>query len=217
MTRESNIYKCIQYNSRNYKRSKTMQIKGVMLHSTGANNPNLKRYVQPYESDTNYQDAIAMLGYNKNHNDWNHKQVSKGVNAFIGKFASGTVGVVQTLPWDMRPWGCGAGRKGSANNGWIQIEICEDGLNDKQYALSCWYEARALIVFLCKEYGLNPSLMATCDRAIIPQITCHHEAHLFGVASGHKDIDHWFPKILNKNMDNMRSEVYSILLKEGFS
>ena len=30
-----------------------MQIKGVLWHSTGANNPNIKRYVQPSDNDTN--------------------------------------------------------------------------------------------------------------------------------------------------------------------
>ena len=32
------------------------------------------------------------------------------------------------MPWDYRPWGCGSGSKGSCNTGWVQFEICEDGL-----------------------------------------------------------------------------------------
>ena len=98
-------YECILTNSSCYKRTKPMDIKGILWHSTGKNNPNLKRYVQPYEGDPNYAEAIAKLGYNRNHNDWNHQKNSVGVNAFIGKFADGTVGTVQTLPWNYRPWG----------------------------------------------------------------------------------------------------------------
>jgi hypothetical protein len=36
---------CMMTNSTCYKGTKTMEIKGVLWHSTGANNPNLRRYV----------------------------------------------------------------------------------------------------------------------------------------------------------------------------
>ena len=45
---------CIMNNSTCYKGTSTMSVKGILWHSTGANNPNLKRYVQPSESDPNY-------------------------------------------------------------------------------------------------------------------------------------------------------------------
>jgi hypothetical protein len=54
--------------------------------------------------------------------------VNAGLNAFIGYLRDGSVGTIQTMPWDFRPWGCGSGIKGSCNNGWIQFEICEDNL-----------------------------------------------------------------------------------------
>lgn len=100
-----------------------MDIKGILIHSTGANNPNIKRYVQPSKNDPNYSALIQTIGKNTNANSWNEVSVQKGVNAFIGKLADGTVAAVQTLPWDYRPWGCGSGSKGSCNNGWIQFEI----------------------------------------------------------------------------------------------
>ena len=205
-------YECILTHSSCYKRTKPMNIKGILWHSTGANNPNLKRYVQPYEGDPNYAEAIAKLGYNRNHNDWNHQKNSVGVNAFIGKFVDGTVGTVQTLPWNYRPWGCAGGKNGSCNNGWIQFEICEDGLKDKAYAQKVWDEAINLSVYLCKLYGLDPSKMAVCGKVQVPVITCHNDASKAGCASGHADINHWFPNILGKNMDNARSEIYSILI-----
>jgi len=208
-------YVCLLTHSSCYKKTSKMNIKGVLWHSTGANNPNLKRYVQPYEGDPNYNEAIAKLGVNKAHNDWNHANLSVGVNAFIGKFADGSVGAVQTLPWDYKPWGCGSGKKGSCNNGWIQFEICEDGLNDKQYAQKVWDEAINLTVYLCQLYNLDPSKMTTCGSASVPVITCHNDAYKLGTATGHADINHWFPKILGKNMDNARSEVYAKLVAAG--
>ena len=57
-----------------------------------------------------------------------------GVNAWIGKLADGTVATVQTMPWGWKPWGCGAGPKGSCNDGWQQFEICESDLTDRDYA-----------------------------------------------------------------------------------
>nr|DAZ23811.1 MAG TPA: PGRP recognition protein [Caudoviricetes sp.] len=33
--------------------------KGIMVHSTGCNNPNLKRYVQPSINDANYKTLIS--------------------------------------------------------------------------------------------------------------------------------------------------------------
>jgi hypothetical protein len=45
---------CMQTHSTCYKGTRTMTPLGVLWHSTGANNPNLKRFVQPYETDVNY-------------------------------------------------------------------------------------------------------------------------------------------------------------------
>jgi len=49
-----------------------MQVKGVLWHSTGANNKTIKRYVQPTESDPNYAYLINLIGKNTGANDWNH-------------------------------------------------------------------------------------------------------------------------------------------------
>ena len=38
---------CMQTQSTCYKGTSKMTIKGIVCHSTGSNNPNLKRYVQP--------------------------------------------------------------------------------------------------------------------------------------------------------------------------
>lgn len=66
---------CMMTNSTCYKQTRTMTPKGVLWHSTGANNPNLKRYVQPSSNDANYKTLMNMLGTNSYGNDWNHTSV----------------------------------------------------------------------------------------------------------------------------------------------
>ena len=121
---------CFQSQSTCYRGTKPMVVKGVLWHSTGANNPNLSRYVQPSDTlalraqDT-YKDrdeALRIIGVNKYSNDLNHKERSMGMNAWIGKLANGTIATIQTMPWNWAPWGCGAGSRGSCNDGWIQFE-----------------------------------------------------------------------------------------------
>lgn len=114
---------CMMTQSTCYRGTKVMEVKGVLWHSTGANNPHLKRYVQPDDNAPNRQEMLKKLGTNIYKNDWNHISVQAGLNAWIGKLADGTVTTVQTMPWNYRPWGCGSGIKGSCNNGWIQFEI----------------------------------------------------------------------------------------------
>ena len=111
--------KCMMTNSTCYRETRKMDIKGVLVHSTGAPNPNLKRYVQPSKDDPNYISLLQKLGSNANGNDWNHVELQAGLNAWIGKLANGQVTSVQTMPWEYRPWGCGSGSAGSCNDGWI--------------------------------------------------------------------------------------------------
>lgn len=39
-----------------------MNVIGVLWHSTGANNPNLKRYVQPDDQNNNKAYILSLLG-----------------------------------------------------------------------------------------------------------------------------------------------------------
>lgn len=175
-----------------YKAGRTITPSGVMVHSTGANNPNLKRYVPG-------NDAI---GYNTGGNDWNRSGTGACVHAFIGKLANGNVGVVQTLPWNYRGWHCGSGTKGSANNTHISFEICEDALNNAAYFNAVYQAAVELTAELCKQYDLNP----LADGVVI----CHSEGNARGVASNHGDVMHWFP-IHGKSMDTFRADVARLM------
>lgn len=168
-----------------YKAGKKITPKGVMVHSTGANNPNLKRYVGPDD---------GLLGVNKNGNHWNKPGTTKCVHAFIGKLADGSIATYQTLPWNHRGWHCGA----AGNNTHISFEICEDGLTDADYFGKVYREAVELTAFLCEKYNLDP----LADGVVI----CHAEANKRGIASNHGDVLHWFPKH-GKSMDAFRSDV----------
>ena len=177
-----------------YITGRTMKPRGVMVHSTGANNPRVARYVPGDEE----------IGRNTGGNHWNQprpggRQVC--VHAFVGKFADGKVGTVQTLPWTMRGWHCAGG----ANNTHIGFEICEDGLDNLEYFQAVYQEAVELTAMLCQKYGLDP----LADGVVI----CHQEGYRRGVASNHGDVLHWFPKF-GKTMDAFRADVARVLKGE---
>lgn len=168
-----------------YKVGRKITPKGVMVHSTGANNPKLSRYVQP---------NIQNIGINPYNNDWNRPGVNVCVHAFIGKKQDGSIATVQTLPWNYRGWHGG----GSSNNTHIGFEICEDGLTDPIYFKAVYQEAVELTAHLCKLYKLDPLK----DGVVI----CHKEGNRRGIASNHMDVEHWFPKH-GKSMDSFRNDV----------
>lgn len=180
------LKQCILTNNSCYKKYSKMTPKGIVVHSTGANNPNLKRYVQPDD---------GILGKNTNNNDWNRSGVNACVNAFIGKDKNGVVRCYQTLPFDCMPWGCASGKNGSYNYTHIQFEICEDNLSNETYFNETFGLAIEFCAYLCKEYNLA-----------VDTIVSHHEAHLKGYASNHADCDHWLKKF-GKDMNWFRAEV----------
>ena len=204
---------CMMTNSTCYKGTRTMNVLGVLWHSTGANNPNLKRYVQPSSNDANYTALMNKLGKNQYGNDWNHITREAGLNCWIGKFADGSVGTVQTMPWNYRPWGCGSGSKGSCNDGWIQFEICEDGLTDKTYFNKVYQEAVEITAYLCKMYNLNPKGTVTKNGVKVPVILDHTTSCSLGFGSNHGDVQHWFKKH-GKTLDDVRNDVAKLLGSE---
>lgn len=195
------LYKLILTKNNCYKAGKKHKVRGIMVHSTGANNPWLKRYVGPDD---------GRLGVNAYGNHWNQPR-PEGIeiccHAFIGKLADGTVATYQTLPWDMAGWHSGTGSKGHANNanntGYIGFEICEDGLQSKAYLEQVYAETVDLCVYLCQKYGL-------AEKDII----CHSEGHTRGIASAHADVMHWWPRH-GRSMDGLRADVKARLAAEA--
>ena len=188
-----NLKKLFLTNNDCYKAGKKITPKGIMVHSTGANNPWLKRYVGPDD---------GLLGKNQYGNHWNTAKpggIQVCVHAFIGKLADGSIATYQTLPWNHRGWHGG----GSSNNTHIGFEICEDGLTDGAYFKKVYQEAVELCAYLCKEYNLTEK-----------DIICHSEGYKKGIASNHGDVMHWFPKH-GKSMDTFRADVKALLNQQA--
>lgn len=201
---------CMQTQSTCYKGTTTMEVKGVLWHSTGANNPTIKRYVQPSDNDPDKAALLNLIGKNTYGNDWNHIDHQAGLNCWIGKLADGTVATVQTMPWNYRPWGCGSGSKGSCNTGWVQFEICEDGLTDPDYFNKVYQEACEITAYLCKLYNIDPHGTVTVNGVKIPTILCHQDSYKLGFGSNHGDVLHWFPKF-GKSMATARDDVAALI------
>ena len=185
-----NLHTCFLTKNDCYKAGKTLNVQGLMLHSTGAPNTKLSRYVGPDD---------GLLGANPYGNHWNQptpdgRQVC--VHGFIGKLKDGSIATYQTLPWDMRGWHAG----GSANNTHIGVEICEDNLTDAAYFSAVYQEAVELFAYLCKQFGLDP----------LKNIICHAEGYKQGIASNHGDVLYWFSKH-GKIMDDFRQDVKSYM------
>ena len=175
-----------------YLAGRTIRPIGVMLHTTGKQNPKLSRYVGPDD---------GLLGHNKAGNHWNMPGVGACVHAFIGQLADGSVATYQTLPWTMRGWHCGR----SGNNTHIGIEICEDGLTDPVYFRAVYREAVELTAHLCREFDLDP-----LEPGVVLD---HREGHARGIASNHGDVAHWFGRH-GKTMDDFRADVARELRKD---
>ena len=179
-----------------FRLGRPLQVQGVMVHSTGANNPLVCRYIPGNDE----------LGRNSAGNHWDRPGLSKCVHAFLGKFADGEVGVVQTLPWDRKGWHSGSGSKPvSANSTHIGFEICEDGLHNPDYFRAVYREAVELTAMLCQKFSLDPQKPGV--------VICHAEGHSLGIASGHGDVLQWWPKH-GATMDQFRLDVAAAMAGE---
>lgn len=161
---------------------------GIIIHSTGANNPNLRRYVN----------APAICGENPYRNYFDRPDSDVCPHAVIGKDKDGVLRAAKLLPWDICCWGCGSGGKGSYNYSpaYIQIEVCEDDLTDGAYFNAAFTLAADLCRRLMKLYP-----------AIKPEnIISHKEACARGYASNHGDPEHWLARH-GRDMDWFRGLV----------
>lgn len=170
---------------KNVQRSKTTHL---ILHSTGANNPNLKRYVGP---DDGY------LGENQYKNYWNTSSADTLVHGVIGKNKNGVIECYQIAPWAMRIWGVGSGSKGNGNDFTIQLEMCEDRTLGASYAKEVYNVAVNMYAHLCKSFNISPS-----------NIWSHSEVHSKGYGSNHGDPESWWNAVgAGLTMDGFRAAV----------
>ena len=195
------LLQCILYNNDCFKADVRIKPTRIVVHSTGVNNTSLRRCIQP----TKYQvtgmggktrdEMIKLLGENKNGNDWNHSGISKCVHAFIGKLANGDIAVVQTLPYNLKGWGVGSGKKGSFNSSALQFEIMEDDHGSKFYCQKTYNEAVEFCAMLCERYNIP-----------VENIVSHKEAYKMGYGSNHGDPESWWSKH-GLTMDDFRKAV----------
>ena len=178
------LHKALLKHNDCYLRGRTIRPRGVMIHSTGANNPWLRRYIAPDD---------GRLGTPSTRH-WNQGGVGACVHAMIGKAADGSVCTYQTLPWTMRGWHC----RRSGNDTHIAFEICEDSLTDKSYFRATYQAAVELTAYLCQLYHLDPQ----ADGVVL----CHSEGYARGIASNHADVLHWWRRY-GVSMDNFRRDV----------
>ncbi len=171
-----------------YRKGKYIRPRGVMVHSTGAANPWLRRYIAPDD---------GRLGEPSSRH-WNQGGVGACTHAFVGKLADGSIAAYQTLPWNMRGWHCG----GAGNDTHISFEICEDNLTDRGYFQATYQAAVDLTAYLCKRFGLDP----LADGVVL----CHSEGYQRGIASNHADVMHWWGRY-GVSMDDFRAAVAAAL------
>ena len=164
--------------------------KGIVVHSTAAPNPWLKRYV----------DCPEQCGENKARNHWNRssKEMGRSVcaHAFVGYDKDKRIRVAQILPYEYQNWLTG----GSANKTHIGFEICEPAdLGDKAYFAEMWNVVVDYCAYLCKRFNLDP----LGENVIID----HATAHKLGWGNNHGDVAHWWPKYHGVYLDDLRRAV----------
>ena len=192
---EMEIIQCYQTKNPCYRKGTPMKPVGIVVHSTGANNPHRCRYV----------DCPEWLGVNRYGNHWNRPEAATLVHGAIGLDKEGFVTVVNTLPYTMAAWGVGKGSRGSYNydpTGHIQFEMCEDDLTDPSYFDQVMGTAVAYCAQLCREYGLAAE-----------SIVSHKEAHAQGYASNHGDPENWMGRF-GMTMEDFRARVRAKLKGE---
>lgn len=179
------VLKAHQTKNRCYQQGRKVTHAGILVHSTGAVNRELRRYV----------DAPDRLGVNQYNNHWNSEKADKAVHAFIGQDKDEKIIVVETLPLSISCWGSGSGKNGSYNRTHIQFEICQGSDTDAAYYKAAIAVAEKYCAHLCKERGW------TAD-----DIISHKEAAEAGKASNHGDPDSWMRKF-GDSMDAFRNRV----------
>ena len=183
------ILQAYQTKNRCYQQAKKNKAIGIVVHSTGAVNKNLKRYV----------DAPDRLGKNQYDNHWNKEEADKCMHAFIGYDKDQNVIVAQTLPYDVVCWGSGKGKNGSYNSTHLQFEICQGSNTDEAYYREAVKCAEEYCAYLCRLKGWS-----------VDSIVSHREAALAGYASNHGDPESWM-KHFGDDMDQFRTRVAALL------
>lgn len=189
-----NIIQSICTQSDCYREGKTIDVKGLMIHSVGCPQPKAQPFI----------------------NNWNKAGASACVHAIVEPDG----GVYQLLPWNHRGWHGG----GSSNNTHIGVEMTEpdtikyvggatwketgDGTNTKAHVLATYKHAVELFAYLCKMFSLDP----LADGVIVS----HSEGHKRGIASNHGDVEHLWSKF-GLSMTQFRKDIKEAMVTDDTS
>jgi N-acetylmuramoyl-L-alanine amidase len=184
-----------QEKNRCFQKKRPAQQTGILVHSTGANNPYIHRYV----------DGEEFLGANEYQNHWNNSSANTCMHGWVGYDKDKSVIAVQTLPYEYACWGCGGGTKGSYNydptssyptqRAHIQFEICQASNTNSEYYWKAIDVAENYCVKLCKQFGFTEK-----------NITTHKEAAEAGYASNHGDPQNWM-KYFGDTIEKFRERI----------
>lgn len=85
---------CMQTQSKCYKNTSTMEIKGILWQSINTNDVELKNYIQPSDNSVIRTKMLSLIGENLEKSDINHTSSTIGANAWIGKVNNGTISAI---------------------------------------------------------------------------------------------------------------------------
>lgn len=184
-----------QEKNRCFQKKRPAKQTGILVHSTGANNPYIHRYV----------DGKEVLGANEYGNHWNNSSANTCMHGWVGYDKDKNVIAVQTLPYEYACWGCGGGIRGSYNydptttyptqRANIQFEICQASNTNDEYYWKAIDVAENYCVKLCKQFGFTEK-----------NITTHKEAADAGYASNHGDPQNWM-KYFGDTIEKFRERI----------
>ena len=139
-----------------------------------------------------------------------------GVNAILGDFHTGEGRILVTLDLKARPWGCGAGSRGSWNNTKIQWEVCEPAGHTYAGGTMIAYDVEKNQGYFDRMWKMLVGWNVYCAVKLgypVSGISDHAESYRAGYGSNHSDMGQWLPKH-GKSMDALRAEVQAILENE---
>lgn len=149
-------------------------------------------------------------------NSMNKTSAQWGVNAILGDFHTGEGRILVTLDLKARPWGCGAGSKGSWNNTKIQWEVCEPAGHTYAGGTMIAYDVEKNQGYFDRMWKMLVAWNVYCAVKLgypVSGISDHAESYRAGYGSNHSDMGQWLPKH-GKSMDALRAEVQAILENE---
>lgn len=174
------------------------------------------RTISDHQGCVNHSVGCAQPKADVFFNSMNKTSAQWGVNAIIGDFHTGEGRILVTLDLKARPWGCGAGSKGSWNNTKIQWEVCEPAGHTYAGGTMIAYDVEKNQGYFDRMWKMLVAWNVYCVVKLgypVSGISDHAESYRAGYGSNHSDMGQWLPKH-GKSMDALRAEVQEILENE---